>query len=281
VAPDRTHAVLSWAALHGRDLPWRQTRDPWSILVSEFMAQQTQVDRVVPKWQMFLDRWPTPEACAAASLGDVLRIWEGLGYPRRAKNLHECATKITDVGGFPDTLDELLQLPGVGPYTARAVLAFAFEADVAVVDTNTARVLARWGNRQMNRAEVQQAADDALPLGHGWGWNQAMLDLGAMVCTLRNPLCSACPVRNMCAYHGVGLDPAVGTAGVSVRQAPFAGSDRQLRGKLLRLAATSVTRVDAESDVRLSDQPDRIRSLINALIVDGLLVETDGRLHLP
>jgi A/G-specific adenine glycosylase len=245
------------------------------------MAQQTQVDRVIPKWQLFLERWPTPEACAAASLGDVLRVWEGLGYPRRAKNLHECATKIADLGGFPDTLDELLELPGVGPYTARAVLAFAYEADVAVVDTNTARVLARWVNRQMNRAEVQQAADDALPLGHGWGWNQAMLDLGAMVCTLRKPLCSACPVRDTCAYHGVGLDPAVGTAGVSVRQPPFAGSDRQLRGKLLRLAATSVMRVDAESDVRLSNQPDRIRSLINALINDGLLVETESRLHLP
>ncbi len=278
---ERSELLLNWAAHHGRDLPWRNTRDPWAILVSEVMAQQTQVARVIPKWHAFLGQWPTPQACADASLGDVLRMWQGLGYPRRAKNLHACAAALSELESFPSELPDLLALPGIGEYTARAILAFAFEADVAVVDTNTARVLARWGNRQLNRREVQEAADAEVPSGEGWAWNQAMLDLGAMVCTLRQPSCVSCPVNHLCAYQGSGADPAVGTAGVSVRQAPFAGSDRQVRGKLLRAANTGVPRAQIAEAVKMGSDPERVARLVDALIGEGLLVETDGRLSLP
>ncbi len=140
-------AVLAWGAADLRDLPWRRERDPWRILVAEVMLQQTQADRVVPKWIEFLESFPTAAACARATLADVLRLWQGLGYPRRARNLRDAALLVVERhdGRLPDDLDALLALPGVGPYTARAVLAFAFEHDVAVVDTNIARVLARAG----------------------------------------------------------------------------------------------------------------------------------------
>jgi A/G-specific adenine glycosylase len=288
ITEERALGVLRWAANCGRDLPWRLTRDPWSILVSEVMAQQTQVDRVIPKWFAFLERWPTPEQCAEAPLGEILRVWSGLGYPRRARNLHEAAKQIAVHGSFPDTLDGLRALPGVGEYTARAVLAFAFERDVAVVDTNTARVLARWHNRRLSRREVQDAADSALPIGDGWAWNQALLDLGALVCTRRSPRCEECPVISLCTYGQQRLlgtegdDPADGTAGVSVAQSRFAGSDRQYRGRLLKAAAASrLDRLRAPVEIGLDGQPERVAGLIEDLIREGLLVETAGRLHLP
>src|SRR4051812_12007168 len=139
------------------------------------MLQQTQVDRVIPRWHAFLDAYPTAESCAAAGLGDVLRLWQGLGYPRRARNLHEAAMAVTALGRFPDTLDGLLALPGVGNYTARAVLAFAFESDAAVVDTNIARVFARMAGRRLTAREVQAAADAALPGDQVWAWNQCVM----------------------------------------------------------------------------------------------------------
>jgi A/G-specific adenine glycosylase len=283
----RAEAVLGWAVAHGRDLPWRHTRDPWAVLVSEVMAQQTQVDRVIPKWLAFMERWPTPHACAAATLGDVLRFWEGLGYPRRAKHLHLAAKAITEEGWFPCTLASLLALPGVGQYTARAVLAFAFEQDVAVVDTNTARVLARWENRTLNRNEVQTAADAALPEGEGWAWNQAMLDLGALVCTRTNPKCIDCPVIRMCAYGMAAgaaesvSDPADGTAGVSARQATFAGSDRQYRGRILRAAANECALCDVAVIVGLANDTARATRLVESLVVDGLAAKSGVRLVLP
>lgn len=154
--------VLSWWDRHRRDLPWRDTRDPWAVLIAEIMAQQTQVNRVVPRWHEFLERWPTPAVLAAASLADVLRAWQGLGYPRRAANLHRSAQVVVadpGLGGsLPDTLEGLLALPGIGPYTARAVLAFAHEADVGVVDTNTGRILARVGGRRLGARAAQVAA---------------------------------------------------------------------------------------------------------------------------
>jgi A/G-specific adenine glycosylase len=245
VDADFTGSVLAWGAPRLRDLPWRRTREPWAILVSEVMLQQTQVARVIPRWTTFLARFPTPGACAAAPLGDVLREWQGLGYPRRARNLHATAQIVARRGGFPRTVGELLELPGIGPYTARAVMAFAFELDVAVVDTNVARVYARVAGERLTARRVQDLADDACPAGDAWAWNQCVLDLGAVVCRPRDPRCEECPVAARCAWRGdpMRADPAIGSSGVSVRQGPYEGSDRQARGRLLAaLAAGPVPR---------------------------------------
>ena len=224
--PNLRPVILEGLPSVQRDLPWRRSRDPWEILVSELMLQQTQVARVLPKYAAFLDRFPTVASCAEGSVGEVVTLWKGLGYNRRAVNLHRCASRVVaDHGGsIPDSLDRLLDLPGIGPYTARAILAFAFERDVAVVDTNVGRVLARQVGHQLRPAEVQALADDLVPAGRGWAWNQAMLDHGALVCTKRNPQCGACAVAQTCVWRGVGEDPAVGSAAVSTPQSRFAGS---------------------------------------------------------
>lgn len=247
------------------------------------MSQQTQVDRVIPKWTEFLEKWPTPSDCATASLGDVLRVWQGLGYPRRAKNLHAAAGVVAALpGGFPTDLEGLLALPGVGPYTARAVLAFAFGADVAVVDTNAARVLARWANTTLTAKQVQQHADAYVPPGEGWAWNQAILDLGATLCTARGPQCVRCPVSAWCAWNGEGDDPAIGSAGVSGKQAPFAGSDRQARGRLLRAAGRQpFRRSEAPSVASLEHDVARSLRLVQSLIDDGLVVVVNDVVQLP
>jgi A/G-specific adenine glycosylase len=271
-----------------RDLPWRHTRDPWAILVSEVMLQQTQVDRVIPKWHAFLHVFPSPAACAAASLGDVLRLWQGLGYPRRAKNLHATAAVAVEQydGSLPASLDELLALPGIGPYTARAVLAFAFEADVAVVDTNIARIYARVENRRLTTKEVQRVADDALAEGDGWAWNQIIMDLGATLCR-PTPLCSDCPlVETSCAWSAVGYpepDPAVGSAGVSTQQARFDGSDRQGRGRLLKALSEHgrIERADVATVLGWPGDPDRAERVIDALVAEGLISVVSSSLQLP
>jgi A/G-specific adenine glycosylase len=257
-----------------RDLPWRAERDPWRILVAEVMLQQTQAERVIPKWLAFLDAYPDPAACASASLADVLRLWQGLGYPRRARNLHQTAAQVVEHhgGALPDDLEALLALPGIGPYTARAVLAFAFERDVAVVDTNIARVLARTGGERLTPKRAQSMADAAVPAGHGWIWNQVIMDLGATVCRPA-PRCDACPLAPGCCWRLAGTaepDPSVGSAGVSSSQAPFAGSDRQARGRVLA-ALHDGGRPIAEFDARI----------LASLVADGL-VELDGAsAHLP
>jgi A/G-specific adenine glycosylase len=257
-----------------RDLPWRHTRDPWSILVAEVMLQQTRVDRVAPKWQAFLDEYPTPEDCAAASLGDVLRLWQGLGYPRRARNLHATAVEIvaSNSGRLPDTLGALLALPGIGPYTARAVLAFAFERDVAVVDTNIARILARAGGERLTPTRAQHDADELVPAGEGWTWNQVIMDLGALVCR-PVPRCAKCPLAESCAWHRGGRsdpDPAVGSAGVSAKQAQFEGSDRQRRGRVLA-ALGSGGRLATEFEP----------PIVDGLVADGLVQRRGDHVTLP
>jgi A/G-specific adenine glycosylase len=273
-------AVLRWGLPRLRDLPWRQTRDPWAILVSEVMLQQTQASRVVPKWQAFLAAYPSPESCAAASLGDVLRLWQGLGYPRRARNLHAAAVQIATMGEFPSTLEALLELPGVGQYTARAVLAFAFEADAAVVDTNIARVLARVGGTRLTPHEAQAAADATLPPGDSWAWNQCLMDLGAVLCRPTSPQCEACPLQARCAWRGSGDDPAVGSAGVSSRQGRFDGSDRQARGRLMKALVAGPVRRDRLAEVMGCDvaRADRLAANLQS---EGLLVEACDAIRLP
>jgi A/G-specific adenine glycosylase len=257
-----------------RDLPWRRTRDPWAILVSEVMLQQTQALRVVPKWQQFLHAFPSPAECAAAPLGDVLRPWQGLGYPRRARNLHAAATQIARLGEFPSTLEGLLRLPGVGAYTARAVLAFAFEADVAVVDTNIARVLARVSGRRLTQKQAQTAADEALVPGDSWAWNQCLMDLGAVLCRPTSPQCEVCPLNARCEWRGMGDDPAVGSAAVSKPQSRFDGSDRQARGRLMKALVAGPVPADRVAAVMGCDIA-RANRLAAELYREGL-VNADG-----
>lgn len=281
-------AVLRWGVPQLRDLPWRHTRDPWAVLVSEVMAQQTQVLRVVPKWVEFLEAFPTPAACAAAPLGDVLRLWQGLGYPRRARNLQAAAIEVVRLGAFPDDLAGLLALPGVGAYTARALLAFAFDRPAAVVDTNVARVYARHDGRRFTTREVQEFADAtlqrALRIDTSWSWNQCLMELGALLCRPTNPGCAACPLRATCVYGGALLagdmpvDPAAGSAGVSRTQAPFVGSERQARGRLLRALTEGPV---AHAEVACVMQHPAAARLAEALCAEGLVAREGAYLRLP
>ncbi|BAN01740.1 HhH-GPD family protein [Ilumatobacter coccineus] len=272
--PFDSGAVLAWGIPRLRELPWRAERDPWRILVAEVMLQQTQAERVIPKWLAFLDAYPTPSVCADASVGDLLRLWQGLGYPRRARNLHRTAQQVVEEhdGRLPDDLDDLLALPGIGPYTARAVLAFAFERDVAVVDTNIARILARSTGERLTPKRAQAAADALVPAGDGWIWNQVLMDLGAMVCR-PTPSCGDCPISAECAWQQAGKpspDPAVGSAGVSTKQARFEGSDRQARGRVLASLAAGPRPTDAFDE-----------RIVHGLLADGLVETVGDRLRLP
>lgn len=232
-------AVVAWGEGSRRDLPWRKTRDPWLVLVSEVMLQQTQVARVLGPYHRFTQRFPTAAACAAAELADVVRAWAGLGYNRRALHLHRAAGAVVarHDGHVPADLRSLLALPGVGAYTARAVLVFAFEQPTGVVDTNVARLLARCvAGRPLTQAAAQALADRLVPVDRAWEYNQAMFDLGALHCTAGVPACGGCPLRHRCAWARAGRptpDPSAGSAAVSRRQSPFSGSDRQGRGRLV------------------------------------------------
>lgn len=272
-------ALLDWAQAEGRDLPWRRTRDPWAILVSEVMLQQTQVSRVIPVWTAFLQRFPTATDCAEAEQSDVVTAWHGMGFNRRARNLHQCAIAIRDrhAGSVPSTLHELIALPGIGPYTARAVMTFAFELPVGVVDVNAARVHARLAGRSLSNREVQDAADEATPLHDAWRWNQAILDLGATVCTKRAPRCDHCPVALHCGWHAVGRvepDPVVGSARIPKPQSRFDGSDRQGRGRLvtaLRAGPVSGEPAVLAEVMGWPDDPDRANRVARTLVDDELI----------
>ena len=255
------------------------------MLVSEVMSQQTQVHRVVPKFNLFLEQFPTPTMCADAALGELLEIWQGLGYPRRCRNLHEAAKVMVSRhnGEVPTTLEELVALPGIGDYTARAVMAFADHADVGVVDTNVARVLARVNNKVLGKKEVQLIADAIVPEGLGWEWNQVMMDFGATVCSARAPKCQGCVIRTECEWnkHG-GADPAPATAGTSKPQSRFEGSDRQARGKLMKALVSGAVRVnDAAKVMGLAEQPERSEAIVRSLLEDGLIAQANGRYQQP
>jgi A/G-specific adenine glycosylase len=234
-------ALLDWYAVNGRDLPWRHTTDAYAILVSELMLQQTQVARVIPRYLDWLERWPTPAALAEASPADAIRAWQGLGYNRRALNLHRAAVTIA-ADGWPEDLTEL---PGVGPYTAAAVRNFAFGEPVLPVDVNVARVLDRTGH------------------SFGPGCAQALMDLGATTCLARVPRCGACPLAAGCPARGTRTPPAR-------KQGPFDGSFRQRRAATLRLVAAGERRL-TELD----------RAAVAALERDGLVVRRGDVVALP
>lgn len=277
-------ALLAWGREELRDMPWRRTRDPWRILVAETMLQQTQVARVAPRWDAFLERWPTPTACAEASRADVLRAWQGLGYNRRAVALHEAAIEIVAAHGgtVPCDLQSLLALPGVGPYTARAVRVFAFELDDAVVDVNAARVLARAGaGQRLTARAAQDLADELVPPGDAWLWNQSVLELGATRCRKRTVACDGCPLSAHCAWRGEGVDPALGSAGTGSAQPPFEGSDRQGRGRLLDALRRTDLDLAAADDVTGWGDVDRTAAVVAGLVADGLAVRQGPLLVLP
>ena len=200
------HRLLAWYALHQRKLPWRRTRDPYKILVSEVMLQQTQVERVVPKYREFLQRYPTVQALAQAKAGELRRIWYPLGYNVRPLRLRRIAQRALreHEGRIPDSYDGLLAMDGIGRYTAGAVLSFAFNQDAPILDTNVARLLGRYFRvrsslkRGATRRRLWQLAEAVIPAGKGYDINQAMMDLGALVCTARAPRCPACPLRGSC-----------------------------------------------------------------------------------
>jgi A/G-specific adenine glycosylase len=247
------------------------------------MLQQTQTSRVVGPWTSFLERFPTPGDCADAPLSEVLRAWEGLGFHRRAKFLHEAAVMITrDFGGVvPATVVELRQLPGVGSYTANAIASFAFGHPVAVLDTNVGRILARAvANERLSPADAQRRADELRGSSDSRQFNQAMLDLGAQFCTSR-PACETCPVSRHCRWRQEGGDdPAVLSGGVSKKQSTFAGSDRQLRGRILATLRTSATSYADLLANAGTDDDERVQRILQGLLADGLVEARGARWHL-
>lgn len=263
-----------------RDLPWIGHPDPWAVLVSEFMLQQTQVSRVIGPWQTFLATFPTPSTCANASLSTVVRLWSGLGYPRRAKALHDAATMIRDDfgGAVPSDVDQLRRLPGVGEYTAHAVASFSFAKPVAVLDTNVGRILSRaLANRTLTVNEARTLSHEVMGRANSARFNQSMLDLGAQFCR-SVPRCEVCPVAGTCTWNlEGGADPAPRSAAVSRAQAAYVGSDRQLRGQVLAQlghGARSKRQLFSALD---GIDPSRCDDILGGLVSDGL-VQLRGRL---
>ncbi|HJE58578.1 MAG TPA: A/G-specific adenine glycosylase [Nocardiopsis listeri] len=282
-------AVLAWYETNARDLPWRRPdASPWSILVSEIMLQQTPVVRVLPAWEAWMERWPTPAHLAKEPSGEAVRMWNRLGYPRRALRLHACAVAITEEhdGEVPDDHATLLALPGIGAYTAAAVASFAYGQRHAILDTNVRRVLARtetgveYPPKTQTKAEVALAESLLPPLPSvAARWGVAVMELGALVCTARSPRCADCPIAGQCAWRSAGR-PAYD--GPPRRGQTYAGTDRQVRGKLLAVLRDSTEPVaKAALDAVWDDHVQRERSL-DALIDDGLVDPLgDGRFALP
>ena len=289
-SPNALHeAVLDWYDDHARDLPWRRVEaTAWSVLVSEFMLQQTPVARVLPVHATWLERWPTPPDLAADSTGEAVRMWGRLGYPRRALRLHAAAVAITERHGgeVPASYDDLLALPGVGDYTASAIASFAFGQRHVVLDTNVRRVLTRavsgeeLPSQAVTRAE-RDVATSLLPDDPATAatWAVASMELGALVCTARQPSCDACPIAELCAWRRAGF-PAYD--GPPRRGQVWAGTDRQCRGRIMALARDTdgslpLGRIEAAWPA--AEQRERC---LAGLVTDGLLVEvTPGRYALP
>jgi A/G-specific adenine glycosylase len=267
--------ILDWFARTARDLPWRRGASPWAVMVSEFMLQQTPVSRVLPVYEAWLDRWPTPAALAEDSPGEAVRAWGRLGYPRRALRLHAAATAIADRhdGEVPDSLNELLALPGVGAYTAAAISSFAFGGREVVLDTNVRRVFARViGGEQFPPATVTSAERDRaatlLPIRDAHRWAAATMELGALVCTARSPRCDECPVADLCRWRAVGYPAYDGP--VRSGQA-WHGTDRQCRGRLMAVLRDAPGPVPKSAlDLVWPDALQRERAL-DGLVADGLV----------
>ena len=299
------HAVqerlLAWFAVQGRDLPWRHTRDPYAILVAEIMLQQTGVERVRPKYEAWLARFPTLPALAAAPRSEVIRLWSGLGYNNRAVRLHDVARQVVDRHGghLPETMEGLLKLKGIGRYTAGAVACFAHEQDVVFMDTNIRRVLGRiflglaGDSPTLPEKGLHELAEQVLPRGRAWAWHQALMDLGATVCTDATPACLVCPLQGLCrAAFRAGRLAREARAAYRTRpkEGPWRGSTRYYRGRIVAALAALPhgERLTLSAlAARINPDPEdgaitRLRDLVTRLAADGLVVihETaDGQLE--
>ena len=280
--------LLQWYDAHARDLPWRRpTATPWGVLVSELMLQQTPVARVLPVYDAWLARWPRAADLARETAGEAIRAWGRLGYPRRAIRLHAAAGVIVreHAGEVPDDEAALRALPGVGDYTASAVLAFAFGRRTAVLDTNVRRVLARVvTGSELPPAAVTVAeravAVDLLPQDDPTAatWSVALMELGALVCTASAPRCDGCPLHDTCAWHAAG-HPAYD--GPPRRGQAWAGTDRQCRGRLMALAREAHGPVSGRGLERAWPHPGQRERCLASLLADGLLVRSPGGYALP
>ncbi len=303
-------SLLDWYAQEQRDLPWRTTSDPYAILVSEVMLQQTQVDRVLPKYKQFLAAFPTLADLATASTADVISVWVPLGYNRRAVSLQSIARQVIAEyqGQIPDTIDELLKLKGVGRYTAGAIACFAYHKQVATVDTNIRRVLHRiflgleQPEQKINDNQMLLLAERVLPEGQAYNWNQALMDLGATICTSNDTRCGICPLQETCQAYTEMSKYSLFPSGVVFRQLrkvaekkssyqaqPFTSSNRYFRGRIIDLLRS----VPAQQRIPLevlgiqikpgfSDEDTLwLQKIIHGLVKDGLLDATDEGVRLP
>lgn len=281
--------IADWFSAGHRALPWRAPGFPaWGVLVSEFMLQQTQVARVIPRLEQWLARWPTPASLAAVPPGDAVRAWDRLGYPRRALNLHAASVAITERHGgvVPSDVGELLALPGVGPYTARAVAAFAYGVRVPVVDVNVRRVLARAvrGVAEPGPARLTEELSlmgSLLPTDAKRArlTNAGTMELGQTVCTARAPICSECPIAEFCAWRAAGYPEYTGPS--APKQKPYAGSDREVRGRILGELRASELPVPASRIRQLWPDAVQLERALAGLITDRLVVPEGDAYALP
>lgn len=270
--------ILAWFKTDGRDLPWRNTNDAYAIVVSEIMLQQTQVDRVIPKYFAFLNLFSNWEALSRASQSEVVKSWSGLGYNRRAIGLHRLAKAVVERGGLPQDPLELEKLPGIGPYTSQAVAAFAFKRPKAApVDTNIERILKRvFRAYGFTKPQIAALARELVP-GDSWSWNHALMDLGATVCTAKSPKCETCPIKDLCASY-----PCAGNDILKKVQGKFKDSDRFYRGALVSFLRKHnvLRRKQVGEEIGLTDS-DRCGRIIDSLIKDQFIIEgADGKLSL-
>src|SRR6266568_7673111 len=313
-APDvvaRVHfSLLQWYQEHQRDLPWRATDNAYAILVSEIMLQQTQVDRVLPKYRQFLTAFPTLADLAAAPTADVISVWVPLGYNSRAVRLQSIARQVIAEydGRIPDTIDDLLKLKGIGRYTAGAIACFAYYKQVATVDTNIYRVLHRiflgleYPEPRLNDAQLLSLAEQVLPAGEAYNWNQALMDLGATICTSTNPQCTRCPLQEVCSGYSEMSEHSLFPSGTVLRQLrkvaekkatyqtqPFTSTNRYFRGRIVDLLRS----IPAGQRIPLADLGPRIKptfssddlpwlqKMVDGLVKDGLLDVGEDGVRLP
>jgi A/G-specific adenine glycosylase len=281
-------ALTKWFRANSRDLPWRADGvTPWQIFVSEVMLQQTPANRVAPQWEEWIARWPDALTTSQASPAQILRQWDRLGYPRRALRILEAANIVVQdfAGEMPRTYEELISLPGVGDYTANAILAFAFKQKSVVLDTNVRRVIGRvWHGKERPEISISSVerlfAESLVPSTRTNAslWNAAVMEFGALVCTSRNPLCDQCKIASNCAWKLAGYPAST----VVKKTAKFEGTDRQVRGRMMKILKDSNKAVDKAAFAQCSVDAKQRNRALDSLITDGLIeVTRTGKFRLP